>query len=1194
MRRPRLLPLLTAVAAAAALTATTVFVPTRAASAAASAVKPKDPMALYGRPAPNFDLNLSQGLAAARRATEAQLAALETLKANSGGSGATVRWNAFGGSPDVVMNFASAPFAGSPEDAGRAFIGQNAAAFGVANPAELRLVRNQSALGGTLLRFQQTFNGIDVKDGGIGLVLNGGNQVVMASGPHFRDVNVNTTPTLTAEQAKAAAAADLARYSVQLPSYVTDLLKTGLGMLAKQTEIVNGLEPKLGIYPTADGYRLVWKVAKYSENPFGLYLVSVDAHTGEVVARKDFINFQQAPLPFTADIYPKYPTITQELKDQAKISVGPDGTPLGQERVKLRAFDPQNVVTGVNGTLTGTHALVNNALATKLPFAQAALGTWHFRTDNPAAFEARTNEEVHYGPGAEPAEHQDEINAFFFVTYLLEYVDYLHVAGDSVNNRLGQGSFPDEYPNKTIPLPATVHIPNIYMALDAAAGTLPSPTDPALVDKVLGLDNAFAVNLTSLIEALSGEKSPVVVNPTAYGHGYLLNDLALEGTVPYHEGMHAITSPIAGLEGEPEGGALNEGQADMFAFTITDNPSLGDYVVNAKNYRQRARDRGRDPDAIAYIRSANSTLKYSDIGTLLDGGVPAFEEHYDGEIYMSTMWDVRRMLNRMYPSKTTYKRPAPADGQPTKAITKGTEIFERIFLGSMYVLGTTAPDTMVKSRDALLVADQMLYPTDATEPTAPGQHRALIEQIFAAHELGVNALEVTGGRATISTQVTPFAGDQAAPAAPQNVSVAPASAKTNRVTWDAVPGAVAYQILKRKTALAGKREPNGRREFADGDSSTTGFRHVAFVSGSETSYEDRGPVHEVFAPEGLKDLFDSEYVVRAVAVNQTKQLGFSALSGSSRPVLVAQDVTAAIDTAISNVAFSGGVLSFDQRLKNARGANSTDKTIYPAINFQIVSISDPTVTVKNGDAGNTFVFNQSLALGQTSAAKRFEFNDPQARMFTFDAVITAKAYGGSTVGTGSQTGDGTSLPPAPPTYSVFRENFEGVLPVGDPTGLTHGAGLAKEDHYADPNFKGVTYQDIEVVTKSDALFIDAALSSTAAIDMDFELRTVDGQLLSRGATATASERVSSAVQPNTRYILRVVGWANGPADYRIVSDQLLPQGSANENAGQVTPGGTSSTTGDTTGLTNTLTGTVSRVVRFTVNPLTRSVTFKLL
>lgn len=286
----------------------------------------------------------------------------------------------------------------------------------------------------------------------------------------------------------------------------------------------------------------------------------------------------------------------------------------------------------------------------------------------------------------------------------------------------------------------------------------PLATDPNLAQKVLGLDNAFALNLTSIIEGVTAAKSPVVVNPTSYGHGFLFNDLALEGTVPYHEGMHAITSPIAGLEGEPEGGALNEGQADMWAFTLTDNGSLGDYVVNAKGYRQRFRDLGRDPNSVAYIRSVSSTLKYGDIGTLTDRttGAPTFEEHYDGEIYMSTMWDIREMMNRVYPNNTTYKRPQPKDGAAQKVILQGTEIFERDFLGSMYILGTTAPDTMVKARDAMIVADQMLYPTDSVDPTAPGRNRAMIEQIFAAHEMGVNALEVNGGKATISTQVTPF------------------------------------------------------------------------------------------------------------------------------------------------------------------------------------------------------------------------------------------------------------------------------------------------------------------------------------------------------------------------------------------------------------------------------------------------------
>lgn len=1175
---------LTAAVLVWAVVLTSFLLPINKANAATNQASKDFTAGFYKRPAPEFDLNASKALAGLRQATSQQIAALNNLKAGANAPNMTARWNDFGGSPDVIYDFASESFAGTPEEAGRAFIQQNAALFGVSNLSDLQLFNQTEALGGHLLRFKQTFNGIDVKNGGIGLVLNGNKQVVMASGPYFRDVNVDTNPSISATQASEIAGNDLNRYSNSIFNSVGNLFAPAINLVNQQLGGINNEQPRLGIYPTVDGYRLVWKVPKFSTNPFGMYLTSVDAHTGEIIARKDYVAFQQAPLPYTGDIYPKYPDITPELKDQSKISVCANNTPCGQQRVTLRNFDPQNVVTGLNGTLTGTHALVNNVLPTKQPFLQAAKGTWHFRVDDPANFEARTNEQDQF---AEPAEHQDEINAFFFVNYLIEYVDYLHVKGD--NTQIGGGSFPDEYPNKTVPLPATVHMPNFYAALDIADGNIPNPTSPTFTTYMLGMDNAFAVPVSAIFQDVTGVKMPVVVNPTFYGHGGLLfNDLALEGTVPYHEGMHSITTPIAGLEGDDEANALNEGQADMWAFTITNSPNIGEYVVNAKAIRDRARSRGQNPDSIAYIRSGNSTLKYSDIGTLNDGGY-VFEEHYDGEIYMSTMWDLRQMMNRVYP-QMAYKRPRPSDGQALNPVSKGTQIFERDFLGAMYVLGTTAPDTFVKSRDAMIVADQMLYPSDSADPDAPGKHRAMIEQVFAAHEMGINAQEVNGSKATISTQVTPFAGDQAAPAVPTNVTVSSNGPKALTVNWSGVEGAVAYEVLKRRIGFENRREPNGKREFIDGDSSTTGFRHVAYVSGNELTYTDNGPVHEIFAPEGLKDLFSHEYVVRAIGVNSTGQLGWSNLSGSTSAIKALQDLTTQIDSAISNISFNNGVMAFDNKLTNARGAFSEDRTAYGPIQFQVTNISNPSVSVKNADQnGDTFIYNQTLPLGATSNAKRLEFKDPMAQMFSFDAKITAGALFSGTPGTGSQNSDGTSNPPPPVTYSVFREEKSGLLVAGEPSSFGTGD---PSPTYGDPAFKGITWDDIEVTTKSDALFLEASLTAGAtAVDLDFELRTTDGKVLDSSTTSTASERVFGSVQPNTKYILRVLGWANAPTQFRIVSDQLLPQGSANANAENRTIGGNGAF-GGATGATPT--SGLTRLVRFTVNPLTKQVTARLL
>ncbi len=1137
-----------------------------------NAATPKKLKDIYKRPAPNFDLNASRNLPNLRQATSAQLSALDNLKSSVNSPNMATRWYDFGGSPDVIYDFASQPYSGTPEEAARAFVMANASLFGVTELNNFRVFSSRDALGGHLVRFQQTFNGVAVDNGGIGIVMNSNKQVIMASGPFFRDVNINTQPSLTAEQARVAANNDLNRFHISLPAVATNLLQTGVSIISQQLAPVANIAPTLSIYPTADGYRLAWKVAKFSTNPFGLYMSTVDANTGEILGRKDFLAFQTTPGGETADIYPKYPQIDSNLKDNSVISTCTTNgvaAPCGQERVNLRSFDPTNRVTGLNGTLTGTHTIVNNALVTKQPFAQAALGTWHFRKDDPTALEARTNEQDQL---AEPAEHQDEINAFFFVTYLVEYVDYLHIGGD--NTSIGGGAFPDDYPNKTTPLPATVHIPNFYLALDAANGELPDPTNPDFAKIVLGLDNAVALNLTSIIEAVTATKSPVVVNPTVYGHGYYFNDLALEGTVPYHEGMHAITSPIAGLEGE-EGSAMNEGQADMWAFTITDNASLGDYVVNAKGFRQLYRDNGRNPDSIAYIRSGRSTLKYSDYGTY--GANAEVEEHRDGEIYMSTMWDIREMMNRVYPEDTTYKRPLAKDGSPQKKITRGTHIFERDFLGSMYILGTTSPDTMVKARDAFIVADQMLYPSDSSDASAPGKHRAMIEQIFAAKELGINAREVTGGQATISTQVSHFAGNQVAPATPKNVLVAPASATSLTVSWKPVPGAVAYEVLKRKIAFAGRREPNGKRVFADGDATTTGYRHAFFTAGNQTSGTDEGPVFEIFAPTGLKDLFDSQYVVRAVGVNSTGQLGWSSLSGSSQALKTRQEVTAQVDSAISNISFANGVMAFDNRLTNARGA-----TLYGPVEFKIVSISNPTVTLRNAETnGNTFIYNQTLAPGQTSTAKRLEFNNPMAQLFTFEAKIFADVFTGSTIGKGTQDGDGSSSPPAPVTYSIFTETKTGTLIAGEPT-ATGGTSAT----WGNPTFKGITWTDVLVTTKSDALALEGQLTSATAVDLDFELRTMDGQVLMRSAGATASEFVSAAIQPNTTYVFRVLGFANGPCTFQIVSNQLLPQGSPNENSDTRTIGGSSTI--------SSLTNPLTRLVRFIVNPLTKTVLVRLL
>jgi hypothetical protein len=864
-----------------------------------------------------------------------------------------------------------------------------------------------------------------------------------------------------------------------------------------------------------------------------------------VLHRADAITYQQPALPYTADIYPASPVLANA--DTGELALDENGEPAGLLRVQLRKFNEGTNATAIEGTMSGTHALIRSLLASKQPFLQAATGTFHFRR-HAAPLEAQPDERDDL---AEPAQHIDMVNNFFFITYLLEYVDYLHRAGDAVHNRLGQGHFPDAYPNSDTPLVGLVHFPSDQGVL-GASGPLDTTDAETLLRSALGMDNAFSVSAT-----VAGQ----VINPTAYGHGYLFNDLAKDGPVVYHEGMHSISSPIAGLENVPEGRAINEGQADLWAYSITDDEVLGNYIVNGWRRRARIRASGGDPDLRQYFRHADSGLSYSQLGT--DGG-GAFEEHRDGEIYAAAMWDLRELL-LMFQSGGSFRRPELLSGDPTRPVPLGKETWERLFLGSIYVLGTMDPDTFVRARDAMIVADAALYPSDPLDPDAPGLHRALIEQVFAAREIGVDAQASLGGRQTISTRVSDFAAAQGRLAPPEGVTVSPVSPIANRISWQPVAGAFAYEILRREIGKENRRQhqPVLGREYIDGDGSTDGYFHVDYVPASETSLVDNGFIEEGFIRRGIGNAAAFEYVVRALSVNPNRQVGVSENSGASSMPTAELDVTNRVQVALSNVVFSNGRTEFDQVIRSL-GAGSFDGAMYTPIAFTIRSISSPLVKVANADRGGTgqagdpatFYFRPTLPSGQTSEARHLAFDNPASQLFVFDAVLTARVQ----VDAGSATRyEGEDL--ANYETRLFTEVYTGLVPAMD-----LGSQLAG----------GVTYVDVPFTTREGAFALRGDLSSplTGGVDLDFELYDASGVFITSSATETSNESLVANVKGKTGYFYRVIGWAGIAQDFRIESTQSALVLQSDPDGSE---GGQTSTT------------PTSAVLRFTVNPITRKV-----
>jgi hypothetical protein len=141
------------------------------------------------------------------------------------------------------------------------------------------------------------------------------------------------------------------------------------------------------------------------------------------------------------------------------------------------------------------------------------------------------------------------------------------------------------------------------------------------------------------------------------------------------------------------------------------------------------------------------------------------------------------------------------------------------------------------------------------------------------------------------------------------------------------------------------------------------------------------------------------------------------------------DITGAVQTAMSNVTFAGGVFQFDLSL-----TNKAAEAYVPQVELKVVRVNSTsgTVTAANADNGgagtaaspaaygysNQLGADQVFSAGETSAARNLRFNDPRGELFTYDVQVTAYrsasgAAGGASAPAGStntQGGTGTQLP----------------------------------------------------------------------------------------------------------------------------------------------------------------------------------------
>lgn len=122
-------------------------------------------------------------------------------------------------------------------------------------------------------------------------------------------------------------------------------------------------------------------------------------------------------------------------------------------------------------------------------------------------------------------------------------------------------------------------------------------------------------------------------NKMCFGDGNKFNPLAREASVAYHEYSHAMLNSITYLAYSGESGAINEGQADYFACSVTNDPALGEWVC-AKMGRP-------------YLRHLVNDLHYPED---IQG-----EVHADGKIWGAVLWDIRNAIGKADSDVLIYK-----------------------------------------------------------------------------------------------------------------------------------------------------------------------------------------------------------------------------------------------------------------------------------------------------------------------------------------------------------------------------------------------------------------------------------------------------------------------------------------------------------------------------------------------------------
>ena len=616
-----------------------------------------------------------------------------------------VQWNRFGTphalSADAKGKALAAGLSADPEAAARQYLVANQDLFGLDEAAVAAMDRVLVApLGaGTVVTLQQRFGDLPAgNDGLVSILVHNGN-VVHVSSSLSRDTRAPEAPTLSADDAYAAALADA-------------------GLTADQ---IASSDVRLVAVPTpTEGPRAAYAVTLIGTDvsPPVAYTTYVDGLTSGVLVREDLVDFdtdnpEWAVFPATAPLSGAdtrqiwcltlttgcVRAVSDPNSHQAwdvDLATGlPTNTSRGNAANTVVNWGAGNPV--VNGTASPTREYT-------FPFTDQ----WHAARCNPTVYESLQRNDIDAAIYNLFAMHNRMHDWAFNLgfTEAAWNMQVVNMTPDGLGNDAEQGR----------------------AQAGARSGSRNNANQGTPRDGLNPTTNMF------LWQPVAGSAYPPCV------------DGDYDMTVIGHEYTHAISNrmiagPNSGIQSF-QGGAMGESWSDMlageymFEYGIP-NPgstafSTGAYVTG-------------NPDGIRNYDMTKSPLNYSDVGYDRTGpGV-----HADGEIWSATNMRIRNYFTARYGLATPSVQQQCADGMINVNSCPGNRRWAQLLFDS-FLLQASSQMSMLDLRDNMLAADLVRF---------GGANQDILWQGFAEGGMGQDATSGPADTEPVPSFASPYANN---------------------------------------------------------------------------------------------------------------------------------------------------------------------------------------------------------------------------------------------------------------------------------------------------------------------------------------------------------------------------------------------------------------------------------------------------